>query len=252
MEPALSGWRDPVARLRQALAADELELYGQPILALAGEERYPLTELLVRMREEERALLPPGEFLPAFEHYGMLPQLDRWVVTHALARLARGLPPRRLTVNVSAQTLQDGEFAAFVGRGLERAGVVASALLFEIDESDILAQPEAVARFGGAARALGCGLLLDGFGRRSVSFAPLKALRVQYVKVDGSIVRKLLRSPVALTKMTAILRVAEALGIGTVAECVEEEDVLARLKSLGASHAQGFGIHPPQPLVAFR
>jgi EAL domain-containing protein (putative c-di-GMP-specific phosphodiesterase class I) len=114
----------------------------------------------------------------------------------------------------------------------------------------VLAKLEAAARFANAAKALGCGVLIDGFGRRAVSFTPLKVLRVDFVKVDGSVVRKLLTSEIARTKMNAILRVAEALRIGVVAENVEEQDILARLKALNVSHAQGFGIYQPHPIDA--
>ena len=82
MDSELVGWSDPVQRLRTAIDKNEFELYCQPILGLQGGERYPLAEVLVRLREEEKALVPPGEFLPVFEHYRMMPQLDRWVVRH--------------------------------------------------------------------------------------------------------------------------------------------------------------------------
>jgi len=248
MDSQLAGWADPVARLRQALLQNEFELYCQPILALFGSERYPMAEILIRMREEERALLPPGEFLPLFEHYGMMPQLDRWVVSRVVERLASGSRVPRFTINVSGQTLQDPQFPIHVGIETRKAAVPPASLLFEIDESDVLGRLEAASRFANAMKAVGCGLLIDGFGRRAVSFAPLKVLRVDYLKVDGSIVRKLLTSDAARTKMNAMLRVAEALSIGLVAECVEEQDILARLKALNVSHAQGFGVYQPHPL----
>jgi len=244
----LAGWADPVTRLREALRNNEFELYCQPIQSLSANPPHPMAEVLVRMREEERALLPPGEFLPAFEHFGMMPQLDRWVVFHALQRLGRGFRIPRLTVNVSAQTLQDAEFLAYVEAAAQKYGVPTNSLLFEIDESDVLARLEHAVRFASAARTLGCGVVIDGFGRRAASFMPLKVLRVDFVKVDGSIVRKLIASEVARTKMNAIQRFAEALGIGLVAECVEDHSILARLKALKVSFAQGFGIRPPQPI----
>jgi len=248
MDSELAGWSDPVTRLRDALKNNEFELYCQPIVALAAKERLPIAEVLVRMREEERALLPPGEFLPAFEHYGMMPQLDRWVVFHAVQRLARGSRIPRFSVNISGQTLQDAEFLPYVDAAVQKYAVAAGSLLFEIDEADVLGRLEPAVRFANAAKALGCGVLIDGFGRRSVSFNPLKVLRVDFVKVDGGIVRKLLTSDIARTKMNAILRVAEALRIGVVAENVEDDKTLAALRSLNVSHAQGFGLHVPQPL----
>jgi EAL domain-containing protein (putative c-di-GMP-specific phosphodiesterase class I) len=244
----LAGWSDPVSKLRQALKNNEFQLYCQPIRALAAGEAQPMAEVLVRMREEERALLPPGEFLPAFEHYGMMPQLDRWVVFHVVQRLARGSRIRRFTVNVSSQTLQDAEFLPYVEAAAHKSKVSPGALAFEIDESDVLGRLDPVVRFANAAKALGCGVLIDGFGRRAASFTPLKVLRADFVKVDGSVVRKLLASEVARTKMNAIQRFAEALRIGVVAECVEQNDILAHLKTLKVSHVQGFGVHPPRPI----
>lgn len=248
MGSQLAGWNDPVTRLRDALKNNEFDLYCQPIVALAAKASPAMGEVLVRMREEERALLPPGEFFPAFEHYGMMPQLDRWVVFHALQRLNRGSRIARFSVNISGQTLEDVEFLPYVEAALQKYRVAANALLFEIDESDVLGRLEPAVRFANAAKALGCGVLVDGFGRRAASFNPLKVLRVDFVKVHGVIVRKLLTSDIARTKMNAILRVAEALRIGVVAENVEDDKTLAALRSMNVSHAQGFGLHAPQPI----
>ncbi len=252
MDSELTGWVDPLSRLREALARNEFELYCQPIRALAVEPqpaaRHALGEVLVRMRAEERALLPPGEFLPVFEHYGMMPQLDRWVVFHTAQRLGRATGPARLTVNISGATLQDAEFMPYVAAAMKKFSVPHAALLFEIDENDVLTRLQAAVRFANAAKGVGCGVLIDGFGRRAVSFSPLKVLRADFVKVDGSVVRKLAASEVARTKLSAVVRVAESLRIGVVAECVEDQQVLGWLRELRVSHAQGFGVHKPQPL----
>jgi EAL domain-containing protein (putative c-di-GMP-specific phosphodiesterase class I) len=251
-DKALTGWADPAAHLRTALEKDDFELYCQPMLALSGAAAgtYPLGEVLVRLREEETSLLPPGEFLPAFEHYRMMPELDRWVVRHAVKRLLAGSRIHCLTLNISTQTLADAEFPKFVSKQLGMNQVPAERLAFEIDESDTLAQPEAALRFAVAARAAGCRLLLDGFGRRSVSFAAIKALGVNFVKVDGSITRKLLAGDGARAKFDATLRVGEALGFAVVAECVEEQEILDELKAMDVGFAQGFGIHPPRPIAS--
>lgn len=248
MDRALAGWNDPVARLRQALDNDDFALYCQPIVALNGATRFPMAEVLVRLREEEKALLPPGEFLPVFEHHGMMPQLDRWVVRHVLGRLARGSRIPRFCVNTSGQTLHDAKFPSFVADAVREAGVGAAGLIFEIDESDVLGRLEAAARFGAAVREIGCGVAIDGFGRRAATFAPLKSLRVDFLKVDGSIVRRLLSQEAARTKLSAMIRVGETLGIALVAECVEDQDILTRLKAMGVGYAQGFGIYQPQPI----
>ena len=121
-------------------------------------------------------------------------------------------------------------------------------MVFEIDESDVLGRLDAAASFALALRKIGCLVAIDGFGRRAASFSPLKTLRVDFLKVDGSIVRKLLAQDVARAKLTAMVRVGDTLGIGLVAECVEEQDVLARLKAMGVGYAQGFGVYQPQPI----
>ena len=248
MNSELAGWDNPAARLKEALNKDEFALYCQPILALGDAEHYPLAEVLVRLREEEKAMLPPGEFLPVFEHYKMMPQLDRWVVRQVVRHIAKGSQIPSFSMNVSGQTLEDGEFPEFFAVAAGAAGVSPASVLFEIDEPDLLGRPQAVARFAAAIKAAGGGLLLDGFGRKAVSFTPFKALQLYFVKVDGSVVRKVVTSEVARTKLNAVLRVAEVLKIGVIAECVEDEDVLARLKVLGVGYVQGFGIVQPQAI----
>ena len=248
MDKELAGWSDPAARLKQALDHNEFALFCQPIVALNSNPRFPMGEVLVRLREEEKALLPPGEFLPVFEHHGMMPQLDRWVVRHVAARLARGSRLPRFCINVSGQSLYDEQFPGFVGDTLKAGNVHPAGMVFEIDESDVLGRLDAAASFALALRKIGCLVAIDGFGRRAASFSPLKTLRVDFLKVDGSIVRKLLAQDVARAKLTAMVRVGDTLGIGLVAECVEEQDVLARLKAMGVGYAQGFGVYQPQPI----
>jgi len=248
MDRELAGWKDPAGRLVEALERNELVLYAQPVLAFHGEERFPIAEVLVRLREEEQALLPPGEFFPVFEHYGMMPQLDRWVARNVVARLARGSRVPCLSVNVSEQTLGDAAFALSVAAELERAKVPPASLIFEIGENDALASPGPATQFAASVKAIGCKLLLDGFGRRSVTFAPLTKLRVDYVKVDGVIVRKLQANEVARSKLRAIVRVGEVIGVRVIGECVEDQDALDQLRACGAGYAQGFGLCRPVPL----
>lgn len=249
MDSELAGFGDdPAERLREALQQDEFTLYCQPILALSGPDRFPMGEVLVRMREEEQAMLPPGEFLPVFEHFRMMPDLDRWVVRHVAQRLGKGSRLPCFTMNVSGQTLEDADFPKYVSAQLKLARAPVDSLVFEIEEADVLQKQEAVARFVAAMKVVGAGVLIDGFGRKAVSFSALKTVGAHFVKVDGSIVRKLLKSEVARTKLSAILQVGKAIDLKVIAECVEEQDILARLKSLGVAYAQGFGIVQPQPI----
>ncbi len=248
MDDELAGWSEPAERLRQALNKDELALYCQPIAALTGAVRFPMAELLVRLREEEKAMLPPGEFIPVFEHYGLMPDLDRWVVRQAVNHLARGSRIPRFAVNLASQTIGDAGFPKAVALELVSGGVSGTALQFEVSETDVLTRLETVTKFAAAIRAIGCGLMVSGFGRRTATFLPLKTLRPDYVKVDGVIVRKLLTAPAAEAKLRAILRVGEVMGFQVIAEMVEEQDILLRLKALGVGFAQGFGIQQPHPI----
>jgi EAL domain-containing protein (putative c-di-GMP-specific phosphodiesterase class I) len=253
MDGELVGWEHPAARLREALDYDHFRLYAQPIVALgptAAEDAVAMAEVLVRLREEEARMLPPGDFLPAFEHYRMMAELDRWVTRHALRRLSEGGRVRRLCVNVSAQTLEEPGFAAFAAMQLRLAGLDPAVLVIEIDENDVLDRRAAAERFAAEMKGIGCQLLLDGFARRSVSFEPLKALQVDYVKVDGTVIRNILRSGGAAAKLRAIVRVGEVTGVRVIAECVEEDAILAALRQAKVGCAQGFGVGKPAPIEA--
>jgi EAL domain-containing protein (putative c-di-GMP-specific phosphodiesterase class I) len=175
------------------------------------------------------------------------------VVTNALRWLAQppAQAPRRVSINVSSQTLEDAAFAKFVDEAVRETRVAPQALIFEIDESDTLTRLDSAARFAQAVRNIGCQVLIDGFGQRSVSFLALETMRADFVKVDGCIVRALARSDVARQKLKAIVRVGEAIGIEVIGECVEESGILALLRELKAGYAQGFGIARPAPIEGF-
>lgn len=250
-DPGLSGWDDPLASLRRALDHNEMQIYCQPILSLKpGTDKYPIAEVLVRLREEEESMLPPGDFIPVFEHYRMMTDLDCWVVKNTVEWIAAARPGRikAYTINVSSQSLNDTKLPDFIERTLARCGVKPHLLGLEIDEVDTLQRAEASERFARAVRAIGCKVVIDGFARRSVSFSTLKALLPEFVKVDGAVVRKIATSTVAQLKLKAIVRVCELAGIGTIAECVEEPDIVTQLTNMTVGYAQGFGIALPQPI----
>ena len=242
------GWEDPAARLMQALDQDELVLYAQPVLKLGGPPSFPIAEVLVRLRQEEAELLPPGGFFPLFEHFRLMPELDRWVARQAISRLARHRDRRRLSVNVSGQTLTDSEFLEAIAAEFKRTDTPASSVAFEIDEQDVLQRPDAAKQFAESIRAIGCLVMIDGFGRRAVSLAPLKTARFDYVKVDGVIVRSLDSRESCRTKLNAIVRMGQGMKFDVIGECVEKEDALAQLRAAGVGYAQGFHIHQAAPI----
>jgi EAL domain-containing protein (putative c-di-GMP-specific phosphodiesterase class I) len=254
MDGVLLGWEQPEARLREALDHDHFVLFAQPVRAMDGQAPglIAFAEVLLRLREgeihEDSLTLPPGDFLPAFRHYGMILELDRWVLRHALATLGASRGIGRLSLNVSGETLEDESFAAFAAEMLRSAAVAPSALIIELDENDAIDRRAAAVRFAGEMKAIGCGLLIDGFARRSVSFEVLQALQADFVKVDGALVRNLRRSASATSKLKAVLRVGKATGVGVIAECVEDDQILGSLQLLKAGYVQGYGVDRPVPL----
>jgi EAL domain-containing protein (putative c-di-GMP-specific phosphodiesterase class I) len=240
MEAADANGETPKARLRDALRGDEFELYVQPIVRLQQRDKWEMAEVLVRLRQEEQAMLPPGEFLPAFELYGMLPQLDAWVVRKALARPV----PARLSINISGQTLESEGFL----RLLADLPASKNRLLFEIEESDIVQRPQAAQRFCEAVHGFGGGIVIDGFGRQQLSFDLFAGLRPQFLKLDGALTRRLPGDEASLARVRTIRRLAEALKVGLIAESVEAPELFEQLAGLGVGHAQGYGVCPPKPL----
>jgi EAL domain-containing protein (putative c-di-GMP-specific phosphodiesterase class I) len=236
---------DPVAYLRQALAEDAFAVFCQPICALSQPLTYPLAEALIRLREEEMALCPPGEFLPVLEHYGLMPELDRWVVRTVLQHLSRGTHPK-FSVNLSSQTLADGAFPAFVTRELKASGVPVDRLLFEIDEPDALSPSGR--RFCAVLATFGLGVIIDGLGRAGDFVEPLKTPSLKYIKVCSSLTRQLSAAAPLNEELRALLQVAAGMGIKVIAECVEDASTLAALQKRGVGFAQGFGIRTPHPI----
>ena len=239
---------DPIEHIRGVLDRNELTLYCQPIRALSGAGDYPMAEVLVRLVEEENSLLPPGDFIPVFEHYRMMPAMDRWVVAAVLRRLAQGSRVPKFSVNLSGQTLEDRDFPGFVANELMRNGVRGTSLLFELHMRDVLGKAPECGAFANAVRSIGCGLIVDALGTQAVTVAPLKILQPDFIKLDGALTRKIVADEGAASRVRAILAVAGSLGIRTIAESIEEQDVLLRVKAFGVEFAQGFGIYRPHPI----
>jgi EAL domain-containing protein (putative c-di-GMP-specific phosphodiesterase class I) len=244
-------WNDPVAHLRQALAEDAFTLFAQPIGAIGATMSYPMAEVLVRLLEEEKSMCPPGEFLPVLEHYGMMPELDRWVVRQTLRRLAAGCRIPRLCINLSAQTLADRSFPAFFADELIATGVHGECVLFDIEEADAVTAPDCMARFAATVGSLGAGVIIESFGRAADPWEPLKAPCVQFVKLHGSLTRRLLAGEPLSEDSSTLLRVVSELGIAVIADFVEELRALRRLQAANIRHVQGFGVYQPQPLDSF-
>lgn len=237
---------NPGAYLRNALRENQFMLYGQRLLPLEKPAGRALVEVLVRMREEEKALLPPGEFLPVFQRLGMMPELDRWVLRETVTHFLRGAQAERFAVNISLQTLDAGDFPAFFAREVTFAGVSPKSILLEITESD--ARSAGGQGFASAIRDAGAGLVIEDFLCNESSIELMKLLGPEFVKVDGSIVRKLRSQDAARSLLSAAVKAALAGKTKLIAGGVEDSETLSVVTQLGAHHAQGFGIHTPQPI----
>jgi len=242
------GWGDPPKRLLRVLERDELVLYAQPILALRAEQTFPMAEVLVRLQDDDEFFLPPRGFLPLFEHFQLLPKLDRWVARQTIARLARAPRVPRLCINISTQTLSDLEFVPELASAFAHVEVSPGSLVVEIGEDEVLDRPDVVNGFIASLKAIGCQVAISGFGRRSVSLSSLATMRPDFVKVDGGIVRSLPLGPSSRKKLGAMVGIAKAVGFELIGECVETDQILAHLREAGVAYAQGFGIQVPAPI----
>jgi diguanylate cyclase (GGDEF)-like protein len=242
-----------VGTVRSALLDQRFRLEAQPIVALNGAPSHPKFELLLRMTDEAGNSVPPDKFLSAAERYQLAPAIDRWVVRQVIETLKPVAEPLyRLhacfAVNISGQSLGDAEFATFMESTLRDAGLPLALLSFEVTETAAVAnivRAEALIR---RLRELGCAVALDDFGRGLSSLTYLKTLPVTHLKIDGSFVRDVVTDERSHAMLSAIVQLARAMGLETVAECVESDAIRQAIRDLGVSYGQGFSIGRPTPL----
>lgn len=243
-----------VSRLRHALEESRLVLYAQDIVPLDERLRDPgRKEILLRLRETDGSVIPSMAFIPAAERYNLMPAVDRYVVNAAFRHFAGLSREERAShsyaINLSATTLNDEEFLPFVENELAVHGIEAERICFEITETAVIANLTWTARAIRALREMGFLIALDDFGRGMSSFTHLKHLPVDFIKIDGEFIKEGLVDPVDTAMVQAIVNVAHAMGIQTVAEYVGDRYVRSLLNALGVDYSQGFGIHAPEPLV---
>ncbi|CAN5219516.1 hypothetical protein BH24PSE2_BH24PSE2_21820 [soil metagenome] len=246
-----------VSRLTQACDEDRFELYYQPIVPIAPTAaRRAHYELLLRMRDPHGEMVLPSEFIPAAERYNLMSTLDRWVVRHALDHLAQ--PPNAapdetytLAINLSGNSLSDPDFLGYLMRELEAHRVAPGSICFEITETAAIANLTRVVHFMKALKQLGCLFSLDDFGSGLSSFAYLKSLPVDYLKIDGHFIKNVTHDAVDQSMVDAINKIGRSMGIKTIAERVESGAVLETLANIGIEYAQGYHIARPQPAAGF-
>lgn len=238
---------DLVGQMGRALATDRLFLFVEDVVRVDAPDEIVYRELLVRLRGDDGRLIKPAHFIPAAERYYMMNALDRWVARHAFAKLAK-LPAGGRSIvyaiNVSGQSIGDPEFLEFVLGELDRSGVDPARICFEITETAAVSRLTEAARFVSRLTERGCKFALDDFGVGMSSFGYLKNFPVHFLKIDGSFVRSMRDSQIDLGMVETINRIGHELGLKTIAEHVEDLDVLESLRGIGVDWAQGRGISP--------
>ena len=242
-----------VQALHEALAADRFALFAQPIVPLNGNHSEPHFEFLLRMVSENSELLPPEKFLSAAERYQLLPAIDRWVIKNALAALAehsntlrgRGM---RFSMNISGASIASEEFLEFLEGSVRDSGVPPESLCFELTETSAISNLARADRLMQRLRTLGCVFALDDFGTGLSSLVYLKSLPVSVLKIDGAFVRDAGTNPRTESMVRAIAQMARTMGMETVAEYVETDELRTRMAALGVDYGQGFAIGRPVPI----
>ena len=244
-----------VARVKRALAENRFLLEAQPIVPILAEQPpAPRSyELLLRMREQDGSIVPPGAFLPAVERYNLTQRLDRWVISNALHWLAANPATTqqigRVYINLSGDSLGDAQLHDFIRAVLDETRVPPTKVGFEITETAAIGNLTRANQLIAELRRLGCAFSLDDFGSGVSSFAYLKALTVDWLKIDGLFVGNIVHDRIDYEMVRSITDIGHVMGKKVVAESVESEAVLERLKQIGVDYAQGVVLGPPRPLA---
>ncbi len=245
-----------VEHINRALEEDRFILYCQPIVSLDAQNKDMHFEILVRMKDDDGKLILPGFFLPAAEHYNLSVKLDFWVIQTALTWLDAysDIMPDNVSwgINLSGQSLANSKLQDFVIDQFDRKKVNHDTVYFEVTETAAIANLDTAIQFINKLKNEGCKFALDDFGSGLSSFAYLKNLPVDYIKIDGIFIKRILENHIDKAMVKSIKLIADALCKQTIAEYVENDETKDLLKSLGVNYAQGYGISKPLPLHDFK
>ena len=234
------------ARLPQLIRNNRFRLYGQRVIPLRAGNGHGHIEVLLRGLDDHNQIVSPGSFLSAAERFGLMPRIDRWVIETLLASELE--PDCEYAVNLSGQTLMDKHYLAELEALLKASGK-AHLISFEITESAAMSGIDTAREYIRRLKLLGCRFALDDFGSGFSSFAYLRDLQVDFLKIDGSLIRILGRDDADAALVQAIVQMAQTLGLKTIAEFVETPAIAAQLAGMGVDFGQGYGLHCPEPLA---
>ena len=241
------------ARLPRALDEERFQLYFQPIVQVAGDENeVQHFELLLRMQDEKGQTVLPSVFLPAAERYSLSNRLDRWVIEKAFGWLADHQEHLNrsyvCSINLSGRSLDDAGFLEYVKAQFGQWHIAHENICFEIPETVAITNLSDAKILIQSLKALGCRFALDDFGSGLSSFAYLENLPVDFLKIDGVFVKDMLQHPMDMAMVKSINEIGHVMGKRTIAEFVESEAILEKLRAIGVDYAQGYGVGRPQPI----
>ncbi len=242
-----------VERINQALEEDRFVLYAQPIVAVNESPDDPHHfEILLRMIDDDGNTIPPGAFLPSAERYNLITKLDRWVVnavfSHYHVRSEHASSPIQFSINLSGQSITNMEFLDFVLDQMQKKAIPAEKICFEITETAAISNLNKASKFMSVLRRMGCRFALDDFGSGLSSFGYLKNLQVDYLKIDGMFVKDIVDDVIDFAVVKSINEVGQLMGMETIAEFVENDEIRDMLRIIGVNYVQGYGIGKPEPL----
>lgn len=254
--------RQWIHRITEALKEDRFCLYCQKIVSLTDNNSQEHYEILLRLLDEEDKLVPPMAFIPAAEHYNLMPAIDRWVIATFLAQYTSYCQAQTnkevalkhcnydiiYTINISGVSINSDRFLSFLEEQLTLHTIPPRTICFEITESFAIDHLTAVAEFVYELKQLGCLSALDDFGSGK-SLTYLSSLPVDFLKIDGNLVKNMLDNPVDSTTVDCFNRIGHGMNMQTIAKFVENKLIIAKLRHLGIDYAQGYAIGKPYPLT---
>ena len=239
-----------------ALQEDRFRIYCQPIVALSPKNTESLHyELLIRLMDPKGDLIMPASFIPAAERYGLMSNLDRWVIRtafHSYNDVFGEDSGIQIAINLSGNSLNDDSLLDFIKGEISSAAIDPGTVCFEITETAAISNLDQVSQLILELKRIGCRFALDDFDSGLSSFAYLKNLPVDYLKIDGSFVHDMIDDAIDHAMVEAINQVGHIMGIVTIAECVESEEVVEMLRELGVDYAQGYAMGSPMPIEGLK
>ncbi len=209
-----------------------------------------MREILIRMRDKNGQLILPTHFIPPAERYDVMNKIDHWVIKNLIDFLNAGKDTYNngYSINLSGQSLTEPKMPGYIEALLASSDVPAEKICFEITETAVIANLNAARNFIKRMHKLGCHILLDDFGSGLSSFAYLKALPIDYIKIDGRFIQSIANDPVDEAMVRMIHEIAQVMHIKTIAEFVETEESFEIVRKIGIDYIQGYLIARPEPL----